>query len=165
MLCDKLYSLLNRTALQYSNLGYQIGLTKNKVLVTEHYPAYANKNDWDSISIILNSLVCVDLDHFTSLGKDCPLPQTLKERSPRGLHFFYRLSRGFEGVAKIGWKPKVDLLTKAPNTIYHKPDKLWEGHVLCSPSKGYSRLFPRNIPPKNELPMAPDWLIKQLTSL
>lgn len=164
MLCKKTYNLLLDSANQYMKLGYQIGLCEKKSLKYEWWLAGDPPNQWDSISIILDGLVCVDLDKFTSLDKKYELPATLKERSPRGLHYFYRLPRRFEATSKIGWKKHIDLLTKdSVKTLYgKKPNELWQGHVLCSPSRGYSRLSAKTTPTKNMLPVAPQWVIDAL---
>lgn len=160
MFCSNANRLLTRAASHYSHLGYKIGVTRSKVLIDEDFSPDIDPAEWDSISIILNGLVCVDLDSFQSLPNNCTLPPTLKERSPRGMHFFYRLPVGFTGVSKIGWKKNIDLLTKTSGRLLrYKTDGQWLGHVLCSPSKGYTRLYPRDIPRKNDLPMAPDWVI------
>jgi hypothetical protein len=154
---------MRQAANLYSNLNYRIGMTKGKELVLDHYTRYIDNESWDRISIILDGMVCVDLDRFVSLGNEFALPETLKERSPRGLHFFYRLPHGFKGSSKIGWKKNVDLLTlDSVNLIYRNPNKMWQGHVLCSPSKGYSRLYPKAMPEKSQLPVAPDWILDAL---
>lgn len=164
MLCKKSHSLLISAGNEYTRLGYSIGLTKKKSLQKEYWSPIDDPSTWDSISIILDGLVCVDLDRFTSLDKRHNLPVTLKERSPRGLHFFYRLPRYFKATSKIGWKKHIDLLTKdSVSSLYgSKPTELWQGHVLCSPSKGYSRLSPKITPIKGNLPIAPDWILDAL---
>jgi hypothetical protein len=164
MLCKKSHSLLNSAAQQYINLGYQIGLCQKKSLKHQWWDYGIEPASWDSISIVLDGLVCVDLDRFTSLDKKYNLPVTLKERSPRGLHFFYKLPRHFRATSKVGWKKHIDLLTKdSVTTLYgKKPTELWQGHVLCSPSRGYSRLSPKITPQKGNLPMAPEWVLDAL---
>lgn len=64
-------------------------------------------------------LVVVDLD-TDEHGKlpdvaDLDLPATWSEDTPRGgRHYYYRVPDGFEGKKRLGWRPKVDLLT-GPN--------------------------------------------------
>ena len=116
MLCNLSRSKLHDAAAQYIRLGYRIGVSKKKELINEYY---TQDGDWDSITFMLEGMVCVDLDCFTDLGKKYPLPETLKERSPRGLHFFYKLPRYFRGSTKVGWRKKVDLLTKDNETLLY----------------------------------------------
>ena len=158
MFCTKSNSLLINAAEHYMRLGYQVGVTKKKVLIDEHFSRHIPRDTWDGITIILDGLVCVDMDCFTNLGVE--LPPTLKERSPRGLHFFYRLPIGRRRVSKIRWQKNVDLLTRTPKSkLLYGSKREFEGHVLCSPSKGYSRLYPNTTPYRNLLPMAPNWLL------
>jgi len=161
MFCTHSHNLLNAAASHYIRLGYQIGITKQKALVDESFSPYIPCDSWDGITIILNGLICVDMDCFTNLGYK--LPPTLKERSPRGLHYFYRLPLGRRRVSKIGWIKNVDLLTQTPNKkLLYSSKRDFEGHVVCSPSKGYSRLYPNTTPHKMLLPMAPDWLLEAM---
>lgn len=164
MFCAKSNQLLTKAAARYIQLGYTVGASLDKVLIEERFSPYISPKSWNSISIILDGLVCVDLDRFTSLGEKFVLPPTFKERSPRGLHFLYRLPVYFKGTSKIGWKKHIDLLTRtrAHTVKYGSSDKEFQGHVLCSPSKGYTRLSPNVIPRKMDLPMAPDWLLDNL---
>lgn len=161
MYCHKLTRSLSHAAEQYTQLGYQVGMTYGKVLVDEQYSPYRDPNKWNGISIILDGLVCVDMDRFTTLGDKFVLPTTFKERSPRGLHYFYRLPPRFRGISKIDWKKHIDLLTKARSVRYGSSGQEFQGHVLCSPSKGYTRLSIRT-PRKADLPMAPDWILENL---
>jgi len=161
MICNKSVNLLVQAAENYRRLGYTVGQSKGKELITEYFQARLDPALWNSISIILDGLVCVDFDKFVSLDPmKYPLPPTLKERSRRGLHYYYRLPLRFRGLCNIGWKKHIDLLTKGNRPVaYHKRDEQWQGHVVCSPSKGYSRLFPITVPAKNELPPAPRWIL------
>jgi hypothetical protein len=115
-------------AQRYHDLGYKMGLASGKELIHTYEPtvmatgwmgmqypvAKEQPDDWDNLSIILDGLVCVDLDvpHFDVLPWH-PLPPTLKEKSPRGWHLYYRLPDGVVPTdPKISWKPHVDLLVK-----------------------------------------------------
>lgn len=168
MFCTYSHNLLNDAADHYVRLGYRIGVTKNKILVAEprgvprlNGDPVLDPKSWDGISIILDGLVCVDMDRFTNLGVE--LPPSLKERSPRGLHFLYRLPPNYKGQTIIGWRKNVDLLTRNIHAkSRYNSDGAFEGHVLCSPSKGYSRLYPYAIPARNALPIAPNWLLDMM---
>jgi hypothetical protein len=162
MYCNRSSKALAVAAEHYLQLGYQVGTSYGKELVDDHYSPFNNPKRWDSISIILDGLACVDLDRFTSLGERFVLPPTWKERSPRGLHYLYRLPARFRGTTKIGWKTNIDLLMKTASKSTPYGATAWQGHVLCSPSKGYTRLTPKAIPRKNELPLAPGWLLDYL---
>jgi hypothetical protein len=140
--------------------------------------------DFDGISIIPDELVCVDIDipDFGVVYEE--LPPTWKERTPRGWHLWYRLPMTIAATAlwepKIKWRPHVDLLTKgkpAPNKKKSRyggggsvtvtgmgqvlttsgPDH-WGEHVLCSGTTGYQRVWPDEIPARDSLPQAPQWL-------
>ena len=160
MFCTHSHNLLNAAASDYIRLGYRIGITKNKALVHDRHSRFCDPKSWDGISIILEGLVCVDMDCFTNLGVQ--LPPSLKERSPRGLHFLYRLPPDYgTGQTIVGWRKGVDLLTRNlhAKSPYNSDASFFSGHVLCSPSKGYSRLYPYAIPARNALPIAPNWLL------
>ncbi len=162
MFCRKSNSLLIEAAHHYTNLGYQVGMTYGKELILDRFSRFIDE-DWDGIAIILNKLVCVDMDRFISLGSQCILPPTLKERSPRGLHYFYRMPSSYRRrMSKVGWIEGVDLLTKDRDTTRYNATNNFNGHVLCSPSKGYSRLSPKTTPAMSALPMAPDWLVRTM---
>jgi hypothetical protein len=159
MYCANSNSLLLEAAARYWHLGYQIGATSSKVLIASDYRSlYTRSKKWDGISIVLDGIVCVDFDRFLNLD-EYELPATLKERSPRGLHFFYRLPEGFAGTSKIAWRKNVDILTKQNRSIDYGPYQKFKGHVLCSPSKGYSRLSSSRTPKKADLPIAPQWIL------
>jgi hypothetical protein len=169
-------------AQKYTELGYKVGLASGKELV-EPYEApimvaagwfgamipqpkeYSTK--WDSLSIVLDGLVCVDLDvpYFDVLQWN-PLPPTLKEKSPRGWHLYYRLPEHIVmWDPKINWKPHVDILTKGTGTKvskYGKRNKPFGGHVVCTPTPGYSRVYPDEQPRLDWIPMAPTWLLDVL---
>lgn len=173
-------------AQKYSDLGYKVGLASGKELVETYEPPqmipgwfgymYPQSKEfstnWDSLSIILDGIVCVDLDvpYFDVLQWN-PLPPTLKERSPRGWHLYYRLPYDIEALnPKINWKPHVDLLVKATNTRkiqtskYGKVGKPFGGHVVCAPTLGYTRIYPDEQPKKDWLPIAPQWVLDVLDS-
>jgi hypothetical protein len=179
----KQVSLLVQAA-KLNSLGYIVGLAKGKALAkffeTESNP-YAvqrsNEGDWDGLSIVLEGIACVDFDVLDmDLGWHF-LPPTWKERSPRGYHLFYRIppERGPSKMApKIKWRPDVDLLIKgqvsarAPRAYggmhgaSHKTDTPFFGHVLVSPSDGYKRIWPDEVPARDKLTAAPDWLCEAL---
>lgn len=140
--------------------------------------------DFDGISIIPDGIVCVDIDvpDFGVVYE--ALPVTFKERTPRGWHLWYNLPNtvivgqdddetaiAFQSnlpwKSKIAWRTHVDLLTKAApnvqvksryrNTMGNGPD-VWGGHVLCSKTTGYSLVWPDEIPARDKLPLAPQWL-------
>jgi hypothetical protein len=126
---------------------------------------------WDGISLIMDEIVCLDFDQgFVDLGWGRPLPPTLKEKSPRGYHLFYRLQSVIAPMhPKIKFQPGVDLLCKDAGEPQKKakygkkPDGgLWGGHVLCSPTPGYKRIYPDELPPANQIAIAPDWLVREL---
>lgn len=167
---------------KYHNLGYKVGLSSGKELVEPYEPpkvtygwfgvavpqAKEYSTEWDSLSIILDGLVCVDLDipHFDVL---CwvPLPPTLKERSPRGWHLYYRLpEEKLFPNPKIKWKPHVDILVKGNGRKairYGKKDAPFGGHVVCAPTPGYARIWPEEQPMKSWIPIAPDWVLDVLS--
>ncbi len=169
-------------AARYASLGYEVGFTLGKTLVGKYIqpkpvmtifgPIMTQTkvevpDQWDGISIILDGVVCVDFDQdFVDVGWGRPLPPTLKEKSPRGYHLFYQLpSNGIYCLEpKVKWRPHVDLLSKGTSkkaTKYGKKSH-WEGHVLCSPTPGYSRIYPDDCPHKDKLTVAPDWLLDEL---
>lgn len=171
-------------AAKYAGMGYQVGYTLGKNLAGKYVkqesvmtifgPVMTNSkveppNEWDGISLLLDDLVCVDFDQdFVDIGWGRPLPPTFKEKSPRGYHLFYRFPPNSILILepKIKWQPHVDLLVVgAPKKAqkYGKKNTLWEGHVLCSPTPGYRRVYPDEIPPKNQLTVSPDWLIEELS--
>lgn len=169
----------------YYQLGYTVGLSIGKRLITtfEYQRALASRGidrwyqnyvslfgqEWDSISIILNDLVCVDLDTQDIKIYD-EMPPTWTEKTPRGLHYFYRLPRdGRPYTCQISYRPHMDLLVKRkqPNTPYgnlNGDTTTWYGHALIAPSKSYLRLKPsgKDIIKKNELPLAPSWITDAL---
>jgi hypothetical protein len=141
-----------------------------------------NGDDFDGISIIPDGIVCVDIDipDFGVVYEE--LPVTFKERTPRGWHLWYNLPTGVSIIgegndtlatisildwkSKIAWRKHVDLLTKgAPanlksrykNTTGKGPD-VWGGHLLCSNTTGYKLMWPDQVPARNDLVMAPQWL-------
>lgn len=155
---------------QYASLGYTVGLARGKDL-TRYRPAPESIGmDWDGISIIMDGVVCVDFDTpFITLGEEYPLPPTLKEKSNRGLHLFYRVPTGFVGEAKIHWKENIDLLVAGKKKVIYNAsgisksdilvERVWGQHVLVSPSKGYTRVYPDVTPAKDKLTLAPTWLM------
>ena len=178
------YTGLQRTLVQeaerYVKLGYKVGFANGKALVTT-FDKNANQafTSWDNISIILDGIVCVDFDtQYFDLGNEYPLPPTMKERSPRGLHLFYRMPTNMgTWEPKIKWKENLDLLVNGPadgdqwgsrksigryGATVSSPVANWGGHVLVSPSRGYSRVYPTATPSREKLSLAPDWLIEEL---
>ncbi len=149
-------------ARRYSKLGYKVGLTLGKSLVDTYQDNVTCSKQWDGISIILEDIVCVDFDDKMSmdLGYGYDLPPTLKESSPRGWHLFYAAPLGgAKRVSKIKWKPHVDLLTSGRNHIRYGGSIVVKAHALCSPSDGYKRIYPDNIPERSQLTPAPNWLV------
>jgi len=156
------HSLIHE-ANRYTQLGYRVGLSKGKSLVAKYVVGMASTTPFDGISILLSSgLVCVDFDthHSMDLGWGYHLPPTLKEKSPRGYHLFYQLpAAGPDEIreSKIKWKEHVDLLTEGKRVRYGRSQA--DAHVLCSPTPGYSRIYPESLPPINQVTMAPSWLV------
>src|SRR5271157_2167785 len=114
------------TAAGYSNLGYRVGFCKGKAYLGEYQPpsmsmwgpvAVEQPTGFDGISIIPDGIVCVDID-INDFGVVYEgLPPSLKERTPRGWHVFYRLPiaemvHGRTFTPKIKWREHVDLLCK-----------------------------------------------------
>ncbi len=178
------YTGMQRSLIQeaerYVKLGYKIGFANGKALVgTFEKNANQTFTSWNAISIILDGIVCVDFDTtLFNLGVEHPLPPTMKEKSPRGMHLFYRMPANM-GVwePKIKWKPDIDLLVNGPanNDVWGSrkqsvrygatvsaPASNWGGHVLVSPSPGYTRMYPTVTPSRDKLTMAPDWIIDEL---
>src|SRR5574337_155332 len=182
---------LLRAAQQYSELGYKVGLCKGKELASDYQPDEIfsgwfgmvtkipnanNPTDFNAISIIPDGVVCVDLDvpDFGLIWE--PLPPTLKERTPRGWHLFYRLEdlARDRAIPKIKWREHVDLLalrgkSRGPakrKSSYGKKDDdtapPWGGHVLIGPTTGYNRIWPDDFPHIDKLTMAPQWLVDAL---
>jgi hypothetical protein len=149
-------------AKKFTALGYMVGLTSAKNLVGRYHSGTVFDGSWDGISLILEGLICVDFDD--KLSFDCgygnDLPATLKESSPRGFHLFYRKDPNNDPFvrreSKIKWKPHVDLLTHGKRVRYGRAQA--EAHALVYPTPGYQRIYPDNVPSKDELTMAPQWL-------
>lgn len=157
---------------KYANLGYRVGLSNGKELIGAYECAGNNLGDWDGISFHLAGLACVDIDCSPMPDLDV-LPPTLKEKSPRGLHLFYRLPDNLiliDCLPKINWKKHVDLLVSSPSQKVKYGNKKsalvkdWGGHVLVSPTNGYVRVYPDITPNISKLALAPDWLIDALTT-
>ena len=156
-------------AQHYKRLGYSVGLTNGKTLV-DHYSRHQSlpMDEWNGISLVLNKIVCVDFDTLLHMdvGWDRELPISLREKSPNGIHLFYRLPEDGEWQTRIKWKRDIDLLVQDSEggaKPYHDgttmtPDR----HVLVSPTPGYRRLFPNHIPELADVTMAPDWLLKEI---
>ncbi len=180
---------LLRDAEKYHNLGYKVAYAKGKEFLSQYEPApvvmgwfgivqsqpVESPADFDGISLIPDGLACVDIDipDFGVVYEE--LPPTLKERTPRGWHLWYRLPlaemvHGGTYSPKIKWRPHVDLLTKA--TV--KPAKRspyggkkangspWGEHVLINPTSGYTRIWPDEMPAYSKLTLAPQWLVDAL---
>lgn len=181
---------LLQAAEKYTNLGYKVGFAQGKEFLTVYqqpelvmtiFGPVATKStadapeDFDGISLIPEGIVCVDID-IPDFGVVYEaLPPTLKERTPRGWHLWYRLpiaemAHGRTYSPKIKWRPHVDLLTKATA----KPAKRapyggkkangspWGEHVLINPTSGYTRIWPENMPARKDLTEAPQWLVDAL---
>lgn len=180
---------LLQAAEKYTNLGYKVGLAKGKEYLQPYEPdtvtaswfgivktqSQNHPEDFDGVSLIPEGIVCVDIDipDFGVIWQ--PLPPTLKERTPRGWHLWYRLPiadmvHGRTYSPKIKWALHVDLLTKATG----KPAKRapyggkkangspWGEHVLVSPTSGYTRIWPVDVPEIKKLTEAPQWLVDAL---
>jgi hypothetical protein len=159
---------LLEAAKKYSSLGYKIGICTNKVLDKQFVSSSHYDGDWNAISIILDGIVCVDFD-TPSMDIGEFLPPTLKEKSPRGYHLFYRLPKNAFADPKIHWKKNVDLLVQnknSKNTVKYgaTANVDFGGHVLCSPSPGYTRVYPEDTPSKDKIEPAPAWLITALSA-
>lgn len=150
------------------NLGYQVGVAKGKSLVGLYFSAEdIKRHEADGISIVLDDIVCVDFDTHLHMdvGWGNELPYTWKEKSPRGYHLFYKLP--YEALSmrapKVKWKKDVDLLTQG-KTMYtpYGPREMAAAHVLVAPSFGYKRMYPDEAPHKDQLPMAPNWLLEAI---
>lgn len=160
---------LHAQALRYIDLGYLVGMAKGKEYLgpldgdEKHLPA-----ECDGISFIPDGMVCIDYDcDFKDLGWRRDVPPTLKEKTPRGWHLFYRLPSKPREHWKpvIEWQENVDLLVNDGRERPYKSKSLhWARHILVSPSTGYRRIYPDQIPEKDKLTMAPDWLIQEVSS-
>lgn len=139
-----------------------------------------NGDDFDGISLVPEGIVCVDIDipDFGVVWEE--LPPTFKERTPRGWHLWYLLPSTImldESTVslplwspKIKWRKHVDLLTMGIPSVSNKvafksryksttggPDH-WGEHVLCSGTTGYQRVWPDEVPERDKLTLAPQWL-------
>ncbi len=185
---------LLQAAQRYTELGYKVGLAKGKTFLQGYEPDNVvmswwgpvktqsdNPEDFDGISLIPEGIACVDIDipDFGVVYEG--LPPTLKERTPRGWHLWYRLPNTVAldeftitsplWTPKIKWRPHVDLLTKgrpAPSKKASRyrnttggPDH-WGEHILVSPTDGYKRIWPDEIPNVKDLTDAPQWLVDAL---
>lgn len=175
MISDHHRRLLSEGLRYKDHLGYTVGLAKDKKLIQhlegpKHLP---DPNTWNNISLVLEDIVCVDFDDCMSLdvGWDRELPPTLKERSPRGFHLFYRISYSsyiFPVYSRIKWKSNIDLLVRnADNkrSVKYADDDSqppFGGHVIISPSNGYKRVYPDEVPRFEKLTPAPKWLMDEL---
>jgi hypothetical protein len=182
---------LLQAAQKYSELGYKVGLAKGKTFLQDYEPDTVvmswwgpvrtqsqNPDSFDGISLIPLGIVCVDID-IPDFGVVYEaLPPTLKERTPRGWHLWYSLPDfpeespfGKSYYPKIKWRAHVDLLTKGkpaplPKKSRYKnttggPDH-WGEHILVSPTAGYSRIWPDEMPNVKDLTEAPQWLLDAL---
>ena len=153
----------------YLSLGYQVGLSKGKVFIEKYRNnSFSIPSDFDGLSLIPIDFVVVDIDN-NNLDIGEFLPATLKDKTPRGYHLFYNLPTNFKGSCKIKWKPHVDLLLQtivSPKKVKYRNEddtqSVWSDHVLITPTKGYQRIYPDDMPAKNKLTMAPDWLLDEL---
>jgi hypothetical protein len=174
---------LLRDAEKYSSLGYKVGYCKGKEYLGEYQPPSLGwsgiswapaqneaPDDFDGISLIPERIVCIDFDSIDFDVGGESLPPTLKERTPRGWHLFYRLPLVHMCQPRIKWKPHVDLLVK-PNRPPKKASRyggikddgsVWGEHVLISPTSGYTRIWPEEVPKVLDLPEAPLWLLDVL---
>jgi hypothetical protein len=180
---------LVRDAEKYVSLGYKVGFAKGKELLSQYVPGPVAIGWWgmpiqqpietpegfDGISIIPDGLVCVDID-INDFGVIWdPLPITLKERTPRGWHLFYKLPVPNKCLAKIKWKEHVDLLCKPGAGVVPSLKKKssryggmkedgspWGEHVLISGTTGYQRIWPDDVPHFDKLTEAPLWLVDAL---
>lgn len=164
-------------AAHYHKKGYSVGLAKGKAFVEQFLPSDPHRMQtnasmqFDGISVIPDGIVCVDFDEPDFGLIDEPLPPTWKERTRRGWHLFYRLPVTTvikkRGSAKIAWRKHVDLLVKTDSdeekvVTYGRGaqnDEPWMRHVLVSPTEGYQLIWPEEVPTKQELTEAPDWII------
>lgn len=175
---------LLQAATIYSNLGYRVGFARGKEYLGEYQaPSMTmwgpvqteHPEGFDGISLIPDGIVCVDIDinDFGMIYEG--LPPSVKERTPRGWHVYYRLPiaemvHGRTFTPKIKWREHVDLLCKPMGIVTKKSSRAsryggmkedgspWGEHVLCSPTTGYQRLWPDEMPPKDKLVEAPVWL-------
>lgn len=155
----ELQRLLLQQKITYEQLGYQIGFCYGKEVANVDGSPLGKY--WNGISIIPDGIVCVDFDD-SSIKIEQDLPATFHEKSPRGYHFFYRLPNNcVEPI--IGWRSKIDLLTKGKKIQYdYDGDSFgptWARHVLVSPTPGYTRISSPVVPDINNLTMAPQWLL------
>jgi hypothetical protein len=161
---------LRAQASRYVDLGYSVGMAKGKEFLGALDP-WDNSlpAECDGISIIPDGLVCIDYDcEFKDLGWRRDVPPTLKEKTPRGWHLFYLLPVGYSKEhwePHIEWQPDVDLLVNDGRSRPYKSTTLnWARHILMSPTPGYRRIYPDQIPERNKLTIAPDWLVQEVTS-
>lgn len=183
--------LLSR-AEQYCQLGYKVGLALGKKFLVEYSKppssiwnlpdSIKTPDHFDGISLMLSNLICVDFDTPDLNVGYHYLPPTLKERTPHGYHLFYLIA-GFARFnkmsPKIKWQPNVDLLVNESaeaeglfddkvKTVYEgrkdeKQDHPFGSHALISPTNGYTRIYPDDLPVVNSLTVAPDWLIEAVS--
>lgn len=175
---------LLRDAQKYTDLGYTVGFCKGKEFLGPYqqdevvqtiFGPVATKSqqlpeDFDGISLIPQGMVCVDIDinDFSMIHEG--LPPTLKEKTPRGWHLFYAIHDDRKASAKLKWREHVDLLVKDNRPVKKKPSRYgikddgspWGEHVLISPTVGYKRIWPDEVPHFNKLPDAPLWLLDVL---
>ena len=151
--------------------------------IITHTQSQNHPTDFDGISLIPLNIVCVDID-IPDFGVVYEaLPPTLKERTPRGWHLWYQIPRitAINGQElpepatlllepKVKWRPHVDLLTKGSKPR-KKPSRYknttggpdhWGEHILVSPTTGYKRIWPDEIPNVKDLTDAPVWLLDAL---
>lgn len=161
---------LVQSARRLDSLGWEVGFAKGKGPAF-HLNDVLSRDDrqiaqmkFDGISIILDdNLIVVDIDAMTwSLPPYCVLPPTLKERSKRGIHLFYDCPKGI-GTTKIKWAPNVDILCAEMldeyDDGYGYGQSDWGQHVICSPTDGYSLIWPEEFPRREDIARAPDWLV------
>lgn len=166
----------------YYKLGYKIGLTKEKALVAEYEPCEGvllqralsshQVQEWDGISIILRDLMCVDIDSNEVKIEEAlpPLSITWTEKTKRGWHYIYRLPKdNHSRSCKVSWRPNVDLLVYNPSRTppaYRNErgisQSTWFGHILVSPTNGYTRTAPQGMIAYGQLPSAPSWILEAL---
>jgi len=160
---------LHTQALRYIDLGYSVGMAKGKEYLG-HFDQDESRlpPECDGISFVPDGIVCIDYDcDFKDLGWRRDVPPTLKEKTPRGWHLFYQLPKNPRDYWKpvIEWQKDIDLLVNDGRERPYKNKSIhWARHILVSPTPGYKRIYPDQVPQKDKLTIAPEWLIKEITS-
>ena len=170
MLASPLYA----AALEYMRLGYDVGLTGGKHMWKQADAFSASEPGYDGISLLTRGrLCCLDVDakietRELELALPGSVPDTVVEDTPRGRHYFYRLPDGFAPLGpRINYRtdPKVDILCEmplSPEMLIKYGSNYAQMHALVSPTPGYARVRPKEMPRLEELALAPGWMLEEM---